>query len=59
MLGFADIWVFLAYTLTILAALGCIIYGAVNWNREGEEPPPPPEELAWEKEEEQIEETLG
>lgn len=59
MLGFADTWVFLAYILTILAALGCILYGALNWNREGEEPPPAPEEVQWEKEEEQIDETLA
>lgn len=59
MLGFADVWVFLAYVLTILVTLAAILYGWLNWNREGEEPVPPPEEIKWEQEEEEIEESLG
>jgi hypothetical protein len=33
MLGIEDKWVFLAYVLSILSALFCVIYGAMNWNR--------------------------
>jgi hypothetical protein len=59
MLGFADLGVFLAYVMTVLVTLGCVVYGMVMWNREGEEPPPPPDDLAWVREEQEIEETLG
>jgi hypothetical protein len=59
MLGFADVWVTLAYILTILSALACIVYGIINWNKEGEEPPPPPEDIQWAKEESEIDETLA
>ncbi|MCX7625267.1 MAG: hypothetical protein N2Z21_03535 [Candidatus Sumerlaeaceae bacterium] len=59
MLGFADVWVFLAYVLTILVTLAAIVYGWLNWNKEGEEPAPLPEEIQWEQEEEKIDESLG
>jgi hypothetical protein len=59
-LGFADIWVFWAYVLTLAATLGCIIYGWLNWHKEGDEDlPVAPEDVAWAEEEEKIEETLG
>lgn len=59
MLGFADVWVFLAYVLTIFVTVAAIIYGWLNWNKEGDESAPPPEEIKWEQEEEEIEESLG
>ncbi|MGB9690927.1 MAG: symporter small accessory protein [Candidatus Sumerlaeaceae bacterium] len=59
MLGFVDLWVFLAYVLTILVTIGCLIYGWLNWDRDGELFPPPQEEFAWAEEEEKIEESLG
>ena len=34
--GFADFSVFLAYSLVFLSAAVCIIYGIVNWNKEGD-----------------------
>ena len=33
MLGFSGVSVFLAYILCILAAIACIVYGAVMWNK--------------------------
>jgi hypothetical protein len=36
MLGIDDPQIWLAYVLCFLSAVGCIIYGALNWN-EGEE----------------------
>jgi len=36
MLGFADPLVAAVYLLMIGSALLCVIYGAVNWNKEGE-----------------------
>jgi hypothetical protein len=60
MLGFADVWVFWAYVLTLAATLGCIIYGWLNWHKEGDEVlSVAPEDVAWAEEEEKIEETLG
>lgn len=35
MLGIDDPWIWLAYILCIVSAIGCIIYGALKWN-EGE-----------------------
>jgi hypothetical protein len=32
-LGFGDIGIFLAYTLCILSAICCIVYGIFNWNK--------------------------
>jgi hypothetical protein len=35
MLGFEDIWITLAYSLTVLSAIGGVIYGAITWNDKG------------------------
>lgn len=32
MLGIDDPQIWLAYLLSILAALGCIVYGIIHWN---------------------------
>jgi len=34
MLGMADPWVAIAYLLSILSTLGCIVYGILKWNDE-------------------------
>lgn len=47
MLGFQDAGTFLAYFLSIGAAILCIVYGIVNWNK------PAPEEETREIQEEQ------
>jgi hypothetical protein len=36
MLGIDDPQIWLAYVLCFLSAVGCIVYGALNWNK-GEE----------------------
>ena len=37
MLGFADVWIALAWWLTLLSAIAGIIYGACKWNSEGDD----------------------
>jgi hypothetical protein len=51
MLGFESIGVFLAYILSIGAAVVCVIYGAVNWNVPGDDVVNSEidEEIQWEK----------
>jgi hypothetical protein len=57
MLGIDDPWIWGVYLLCILSALLCLIYGAVNWNREGElETIEIKEEAAWEAGEEEMQE---
>lgn len=60
MLGLTDPGVALAYGLCLLSAVLCVGYGTIYWNRGGnEEPPPSPDDLKWEKDEEEIEDTLA
>lgn len=35
MLGLTDASVWLAYVLSILSAAACVVYGLVNWNKDG------------------------
>lgn len=49
MLGISDGWVFLAYILSILSAVICVIYGILTWNK-GDEPIKQ-EDVQWAKEE--------
>jgi len=59
MLGLGDFWIALAFVLTLLSSLLCVVYGAINWNR-GDEPSKQEiaKEAQWEKEEREIDETL-
>ncbi len=59
MLGFADLGAFLGYVLTILVTILCIAYGFLNWNNDGEPVSPSESDILWEKEEKEIDETLG
>lgn len=34
MLGFAGVSVLLAYLFSILAAIACVVYGAIMWNKD-------------------------
>ena len=34
MFGLTDIGILLAYGLSIISALLCIVYGAINWNKD-------------------------
>ncbi len=59
MLGFEGIGVWLAYVLSIAAALLCVIYGIINWNKGGEhEGKEVAEEVKWEKKDNKIKNKL-
>ncbi len=59
MLGLQDNAIFAAYTLSIVSALGCVVYGILNWNRgANDEAIEIREEQQWEKDEDKINETL-
>jgi len=51
MLGFQDAGALLGFLLTIAAAVLCVVYGVVNWNKPtpAEESKEVNEELEWEK----------
>ena len=56
-LGINDPWIWGVYLLCIISTLLCIIYGLMNWNKEGEaEEEEIAEEAAWEKKEEEMQE---
>lgn len=56
-LGIDDPWILGVYLLCIISALLCVIYGMINWNREGElEAIEMKEEAAWEASEEEMQE---
>ena len=56
-IGIDDPWIWGVYLLCILSSLLCVIYGIVNWNREGElEALEMKEEAAWEESEEEMQE---
>jgi hypothetical protein len=57
LLGIKDPWVWLAYVLTILSSLLCVVYGLINWNK-GEESVKQ-EDIDWAKEEkEEVEDSM-
>ena len=57
LLGFDNPWIWGVYLLCILSALLCLVYGIINWNREGElEALEIKEEAAWEANEEEMQE---
>ena len=59
MLGLGDTNVFLAYILTVLSAVLCVVYGIVNWNKgAGPTREEIKEEKEWAEEEKQIESML-
>ncbi len=37
MLGLGDGWVAAAYMANIAAAVVCVVYGAINWNKSDED----------------------
>lgn len=58
MLGLGDFSVSLVFILLILSTLLCVVYGAINWNNDGEESSLQDEADKWEKEEKTIEDGL-
>ncbi|WP_414469458.1 symporter small accessory protein [Methanobacterium sp. ACI-7] len=56
-LGIEDPWIWGAYILCILSMLLCVVYGALNWNKGGEnEEEQIREEIEWHKKEKEMEE---
>ncbi len=59
-LGLEGAGVILAYICTILAALWCVVYGIVNWNKPAEtEAQEIAEEMEWEKHDPEMVEARG
>jgi hypothetical protein len=59
-LGIPDPGIWIAYILIFLLALVCVVYGALNWNKEGDiSAEEAEEERIWAKEEIEIEEELA
>ncbi|PKM95492.1 MAG: hypothetical protein CVU84_05345 [Firmicutes bacterium HGW-Firmicutes-1] len=59
MLGIQDFNIFLVFTLCVLCALFCVIYGVINWNKGQEkETDEINEELIWEENENKINDLL-
>jgi hypothetical protein len=59
MLGFEGVGVFLAYILSILATVLCVIYGIIYWNKSDEnEGKQVAEEKKWEKKDSKVKDKL-
>jgi hypothetical protein len=55
MLGLQSVGVILAYVLTILAAVLCVVYGIVNWNKPaGNQEKEAREGAAWEAKDSEV-----
>lgn len=56
MLGLSGAGVAAAYSLSVLSAAVCVVYGVINWNRpaEAEEKAEIAEEAAWEKDDPEL-----
>ena len=53
MFGIEDPGIWLAYLLIIVSTLVCVVYGVVNWNKDGHEIPTE-EDVEWAKTEDKI-----
>ena len=53
MFGIDDVWIWLAYLLTLLSTFLCIVYGVLNWNKDGDDRPTE-DEAKWAAEEDKI-----
>ena len=59
MLGIKDPLIYLAYVLSLLSALLCVVYGIANWNKGAEkEEEEIAEEQTWAKKEHEINKSL-
>ncbi len=57
---FGDVWVLLAYVLTIGSAVLCVVYGLLNWNKPVEDlENEMREELEWESRDPELTEGDG
>jgi hypothetical protein len=54
-LGIPDFWIWSAFLLCIACTLLCVIYGAINWNRGGnDESKQIEEEKQWDEKEKEV-----
>ena len=58
MLGIQDVWVWLAYALSILSAVLCVAWGVFNWNKDDSVREPEEEVRQWAAEENKVEDEL-
>lgn len=59
MLGLGDFWVSSVFVLIILSSLLCVVYGVLNWNKDGvDDKIIQDEEKKWQAEDQEIEEKL-
>ena len=58
MFGIPDIWISLPFLFCILSAGLCVVYGVLNWNRDGVATDEAESESSWQEEERRIEEQL-
>ena len=57
MFGIEDPWIWMAYLLIIASTLVCVVYGILNWNKDGDDTPTEAD-VEWAKEEDKIEDEL-
>ena len=58
MLGLGDFWVSIVFVFCVLSTVLCVVYGAVNWNKDGVTPGEVEEKKRWEKDEREIEDKI-
>jgi hypothetical protein len=58
MFGLPDVSISLVYLLCLASAIACVVYGAINWNKGGDEEKTAQEDVEWEEQEKKIEKTL-
>jgi hypothetical protein len=54
MFGIEDPVIYIGYLLAIASSLLCVVYGLLNWNKDGEKPEEVSKDLEWEEKEEEI-----
>lgn len=54
MLGISDVWICLAYILSVLGAIGCVLYGILNWNKGRVDEKQIEESNKWKKDEKEL-----
>lgn len=58
-LGISDSGIILAYALSFLSAVACVVYGLVNWNKGAEkEPEQVAEEASWEEKDHEMDDKM-
>ena len=59
MFGLGDFWVSSVFVFMFLSMILCVVYGAMNWNKDGEDDEIlQKEEKKWDKDEKEMEEKL-